>query len=272
MTRFALLCVALCLLAAGDVSAQIAGWCDCYGGFDETGSYWYLLDYQGAALEDSDWVYAAWTGPDEVIDPPDATGNTTGDDMMLLQTGDFITYGTFFNTVTLWPPGSGNHPTTGDLIYCRLFDAPRRFIGPGNYYSDSQTHQCVYRTPPEGDEFFALFPGDPGGGHTDTPVPGETSVPGASSATLLSEFALQQNYPNPFNPVTEITYALPWDVHATVKVYNVQGSQVATLVEADQRAGFYTIRWDAEGLSSGVYLCALFAGDNRQIIKMVLLK
>jgi hypothetical protein len=163
----------LALFWSVDAIAQ-AGYCDCYGGLDADGNYWQLLDFNGTPLQDGDWVYAAWTGPDGEIDPPDASGFPTDDDLLLPISKGEIEYGTFFTTVASWQTGTvdyeGNprHPVDGDRIYCRIFDAPQDSIGSGNYYADSQIHQIVWKL---GDELYCLFPDDPGGGHTDTPLP-----------------------------------------------------------------------------------------------------
>jgi len=86
-------------------------------------------------------------------------------------------------------------------------------------------------------------------------------------------YALHQNYPNPFNPDTDIRYDIAGDVPVTLKVYNVLGAEVAALVDAPQKAGAYTVRWDAEDLASGVYFCRLSAGKEFSATrKMVLLK
>jgi len=94
----------------------------------------------------------------------------------------------------------------------------------------------------------------------------------SASATMPLDYTLHQNYPNPFNPCTEITYTIPQDSHVTLKVYNILSAEVAALVDAHQEANFYTVRWDAKNLASGVYFCRLQAGDFEKIIKMVLLK
>jgi hypothetical protein len=100
----------------------------------------------------------------------------------------------------------------------------------------------------------------------------EAPVSATPMAQVPTVFALHQNYPNPFNPATEIKYDLPKDVHVTLKVYNVLGAEVATLVDADQKANFYTVSWDASELASGVYFCTLNAGDFKSVKKMVFLK
>ena len=92
------------------------------------------------------------------------------------------------------------------------------------------------------------------------------------AARTLEDFFLSPNYPNPFNPLTEIAYIIPRGAHVTLKVYNVLGAEVDTLVDAHHEAGFYTVRWDAAHLASGVYFCTIQAGDFKATKKMVLLK
>ncbi|GEM_PF-6571299 len=87
-----------------------------------------------------------------------------------------------------------------------------------------------------------------------------------------SSFRLKQNYPNPFNPATEISYRLPANRHVVLKVYDMLGRPVKTLVNKNQEAGNYTVRFNAGGLTSGMYLYRLKAGDYEQIRKMILIK
>jgi hypothetical protein len=91
--------------------------------------------------------------------------------------------------------------------------------------------------------------------------------------TVPREFALYQNYPNPFNPVTEINYDLAQPVSVTLKIYNILGAEVATLLDdVPQEAGTYTMRWNAQDMASGVYFCSLDAGKFKAVKKMVFLK
>jgi hypothetical protein len=87
-----------------------------------------------------------------------------------------------------------------------------------------------------------------------------------------STFTLSQNYPNPFNPVTNITYSLPATTHVTLKIFNILGQNVATLVDARQDAGQHTVSWAADHYSSGVYLYRLVTSEATETKKMLLLK
>ena len=86
------------------------------------------------------------------------------------------------------------------------------------------------------------------------------------------EFVLYQNYPNPFNPTTVISYQLPVNGNVTLKVYDVLGNEIATLVNEEKPAGAYEVEFDGSMLSSGIYFYQLKAGSYSSINKMVLLK
>jgi len=86
------------------------------------------------------------------------------------------------------------------------------------------------------------------------------------------EYSLHQNYPNPFNPTTNIEFSIPKSEFVTLKVYNILGEEMATLVSEKLAAGSYKYDWDASSLASGVYLYRIKAGAFQQIKKMVLIK
>ena len=103
-----------------------------------------------------------------------------------------------------------------------------------------------------------------------------TSVERVTSE-VPTEFRLEQNYPNPFNPSTTIRYELPKASHVTLKVYNILGEEVATLVNTMQDAGFKSVDWNSTdnfgiAVASGVYFCRLQAGEFVQTNKLLLLR
>ncbi len=89
---------------------------------------------------------------------------------------------------------------------------------------------------------------------------------------LPTDYFMDENYPNPFNPATTIRYSVPRDVRVTVKVHNLLGQEVATLVDGFQEVGTYEVRLDMSGFSSGMYLYTLVAGDYRQTRKLMYVK
>jgi 5'-nucleotidase len=97
-------------------------------------------------------------------------------------------------------------------------------------------------------------------------------VKGIDEGELPEQFRLEQNYPNPFNPSTKISYQLTVSSDVVLKVYDVLGNEVATLVDEYKPAGIYEIEFNASALTSGVYFYQLNAGDFVQTKKMILLK
>jgi len=188
MRKLVLLTVLLGLCVT--VNAAASPWpCDCSGGYNPytTPTFWYLLDYLGNPLEDGDCVCSYWVGPDGTVDGIDVFNAPEGldDDVKLICS--YVEYGGFYFSTTTFQALSGNHPEAGELIYCVIYDAPCDSLGPGKdqYYGISDTHEVVNFL---GEIAFFSFPGDPGYGYTDTPLPVElvsfTAV-GRDSEVLL---------------------------------------------------------------------------------------
>jgi len=89
---------------------------------------------------------------------------------------------------------------------------------------------------------------------------------------IPSTYRLQQNYPNPFNPTTTIQYDLPEASNVVLKIYNLQGKEISTLVSDRFSAGKYKIQWDASGLTSGIYYYQLQANKFVETKTLILLK
>ena len=99
-----------------------------------------------------------------------------------------------------------------------------------------------------------------------------TSINNRSDEITLDDFVLAQNYPNPFNPSTIINYTLPKNGYVALKVFDVLGREVATLVKQTQQAGSYKVSFNASDLPSGIYFYELNSNNFIQVKKMMLLK
>jgi hypothetical protein len=100
-----------------------------------------------------------------------------------------------------------------------------------------------------------------------------------ASATLVAaetntpaSFQLEQNYPNPFNPATKIRFSIPAEAFTSVKIYDLQGREVAALVNGTLKPGTYDAEWNAGRLASGVYLYRMTAGTYTETKKLLLQK
>ncbi len=93
-----------------------------------------------------------------------------------------------------------------------------------------------------------------------------------SSSPLPDRFMLEQNFPNPFNPRTTIQYSIPHGGWMQLKIFNVLGREVATLVNEVKQPGTYTVQWDASGMPSGVYYYRMQAGTYTKTRRLILLK
>jgi hypothetical protein len=85
-------------------------------------------------------------------------------------------------------------------------------------------------------------------------------------------YDLAQNFPNPFNPATHFRFSISDLGFVTLKIYDVIGKEVATLIREELRPGNYTVRWDASQFPSGIYFSRLLAGTFSTTRKLVLLK
>ena len=99
-----------------------------------------------------------------------------------------------------------------------------------------------------------------------------TSIEAIPNDLLPKEFRLEQNYPNPFNPTTTIQFALPKRSAVTLKLFDILGREVATLVDEELQAGEYKVIFEAEALPSGVYFYRIQTEGLVKTRKLTLLK
>jgi hypothetical protein len=133
---------------------------------------------------------------------------------------------------------------------------------------------------------FLLQPGDLGG-HTEDYVvlqnndtsniagfefPGKPLDKAAALGTVSYNYNIFQNYPNPFNPVTTIKFSIANEDRVTLKIYDILGREVRTLIDKDLKPGEYQAEFNSEELASGVYIYRITSGSYNSVKKMQLLK
>jgi hypothetical protein len=101
--------------------------------------------------------------------------------------------------------------------------------------------------------------------YTPTDIKQETTI-------IPNKFILYNNYPNPFNPTTNISYSLPQTSFVTLKVFDLTGREVSTLVNEQKSAGKYEVEFNGGNLSSGIYFYRISSGNFSQTKKLVLIK
>ncbi len=252
-----------------------------------------LLEASGDTLADGSFIGFYLTGDDGEVDPPSlelgfcgeptdddvrATENTIGNGLdhyvLGLVEPPFVPPGNLFSgngAINLPDSGFGTEPVIniGDRFYLRAFN------------SDS-THTATH--------YFDLFnvAGDTMNSylHVSTgpavlqicfteaiPMECDTSAfEPNGNPSVVSEYRLYQNYPNPFNPLTTINYDVKLYGRVTIKVFNLLGREVETVVNQWQDMGNYNVAFDASGLASGVYFYQIKVNDFSDIKKMVLLQ
>ncbi|MGH7492733.1 MAG: T9SS type A sorting domain-containing protein, partial [bacterium] len=93
-----------------------------------------------------------------------------------------------------------------------------------------------------------------------------------NTSIIPAAYTLDQNYPNPFNPSTQIRYGLPKAGHISLKIYDLTGREIATLVDQFQSAGAFTVTFDGKGLTTGVYFYRLRSESYSEVRRMLFVK
>jgi photosystem II stability/assembly factor-like uncharacterized protein len=166
-------------------------------------------------------------------------------------------------------------PGTSSYVITSPADIGHNFrTNPGSLYSpdDGETWFLIDSIPHGWAAFHSLTVGW-SSGNSDTVYKWIGQPSDVNNETVIvREFSLMQNYPNPFNPSTSIKYQVSSNSQVSLKVYDVLGNEVATLVNEEKPAGSYEVKFDASGLTSGIYFYTLATGSFIETKKMVLLK
>lgn len=164
-----------------------------------------------------------------------------------------------------WTRVSGSHTTT-----CDGSEGSTRPAGAPSWDSPitSGTPTFSYVVTVAGSYHYVCLPHAPDmAGNINATISGITNL-----TELVSNYELSQNYPNPFNPETNINFSIPVSSQVSLKIYNVNGQEVATLVNGQLNAGSYKIDWNAVNFTSGIFYYTLKTEGFVQTRKMLLLK
>ena len=170
---------------------------------------------------------------------------------------------------------TGNSPTYGDMYFSgdaagsitgRLPNVPNPSI-------DSTTLTGIYTTSLISLSYIVYFTGGSGTANGIINLNKDTTATGVEQISESpTEFQLYQNYPNPFNPTTNIEFRTSNFGFVSLKIYDVLGNEITTLVTEDLNPGRYSVKWNASNYSSGVYFYKISTNSFTQVRKMVLIK
>ena len=164
-------------------------------------------------------------------------------------------------------PLTNNNPDANILVTALLDNGPYFDHVLGVWYSSGLQKWAIYT---EDGTAFAL--GLKYNVYVANSLGTPTSVEEENNPTIVNNFELQQNFPNPFNPTTQIRFSLAEQSQVTLKVYNILGKEIVTLVNDVKSAGVHEVSFDGSGLASGVYFYTLQTGKFTQTHKMILMK
>ena len=153
-----------------------------------------------------------------------------------------------------------------------FIEVPGSFIPGNGTTNEPHTYSFTDIAPGLGTWLYRLKQMDLDGSiHYSEPIQIDV-VTGVNEESQPLTYALEQNYPNPFNPSTTIKFEVPQNSLTTLRVYNLLGAEVATLVNAEMKPGSHEVKWNPSGQASGLYFYRLKAGSFTETKRMVLLK
>jgi len=211
-------------------------------------SYSYSAGGKLLVEEYDEWLNSGWTGTQRMTCTYDANERLS---------------------TTLWESYNGGQWWNG------TFESYLR--NPKGYISTffAQKWQGDSLVPSQGDLWISDSSGNTSGftGYkVEIRYTGETWPSLVEPQSFPEDFRLSQNYPNPFNPSTTISFNLPRRARVKLRIFDILGREVATLVDEEKQPGSYSVRWDARPIASGVYFYELRAGSYRGVKKMVLIR
>ncbi|MBK9097157.1 MAG: VCBS repeat-containing protein [bacterium] len=158
--------------------------------------------------------------------------------------------------------GIGNFTTRENCFFPFATGLPRSVVA-SDFDQDGKTDIAIVSSVSAGvDSLFVLY--NLGGG--------TVGIQNEETEEIPTSFSLAQNYPNPFNPTTTIQFSLPQAGDVTLKIYNLLGEEVKTLVEEYRQAGIHSVQFHANTLASGIYFYRIRAGNFVETKKMILLR
>lgn len=188
-----------------------------------------------------------------------------------------VSYGDVSNYVSLFNTRNWLVVTTTSLSVVGIYSADLRGLGG----KSAVVFASGFLNPSanQNGQAFGLFAALPDGNVAQLPrIFGKEAdnianeILGKSEAAVITDYSLEQNYPNPFNPATNIRFSIPQSSFVTLKVYNMLGKEVATLVNEQRESGIYEVTFDGKDLASGVYIYKIQAGNFTATRKFTLMK
>jgi hypothetical protein len=248
--------------------------------YNEEGSEFYPVYFNGQPAEDGWIIQVVCAGADGIINPPIMTGPETGmpsgDDFLADPVYNNVQYFYFNSAENSTPLGTftmlssvncravGYHPgeniiRVGDAIYLRAFNSDQ--WSTATLYAEFTTPFVV--TLQSAGKPFDVYEAEC-----------LSAGAGAGAGLVITEYKLYQNHPNPFKPTTSIQYDVLESGKVYLVIYNVSGQEVAKLVDGVYRQGGmrYAVNWNAERLSSGIYFYQIMVNDFKAVKKMLLLR